>query len=321
MEREKYLPGARRSLWAVVPKPIVVWIVLVLAGLAIWQLLAPSSAPSSGPSSAPSSGGSETPGTNGSSGSGNPVTSAIWMGVALVGVIGWGWWTRRRVRLFNEGATAAMKLFARAEYVAAADRFADLRRRFPYPRNVRETATFNLAMSLMRSGELERALTTLRQLDRRSARGAGSFAPTIAAQLAAIYALRGDPAAADRWIGEARARVKGAADSRAIDGAVAFARIVNELRRDDHQTAARDLQTAWADLEGTLVAAELRPFQILRAFAAARGAPSPTSGANHDAPPALPEVRPGELAWLGADWPEMRAFLDLGLSGSAPIPR
>ncbi len=72
----------------------------------------------------------------------------------------------------------------------------------------------------------------------------------------------------------------------------------------------RALDDAWETLEGTLPTAELRPFRALRAFATTRRRPLEAVAADPGVVAALAEVRPGELAWLGSEWPEVRAFLE-----------
>jgi hypothetical protein len=53
-----------------------------------------------------------------------------------------------------------------------------------------------------------------------------------------------------------------------------------------------------------------RPFRALRAFATTRRRPLESVVADPGVVTAFAEVRPGELAWLGAEWPEVRAFVD-----------
>jgi hypothetical protein len=301
MARDIYLPKSSNGLRSLLRRrPVVLWLVLVLAFFMIWRFLNTTAPGGSGTAPA-------TPDQPRAPEPSFPLP-AIVAGVALLGGLGWGWWLRSRVRAFNAECAEALKLFAAADYRGATARFEDLARRFPRPRQARATARFNLAMGLLRSGELERARVALAALDPTLAAGAPSLRPTAAAQLAAIYALRGDPQAADQWIAEARARAKAVGTTRAIDGAIAFARAVNDIRRDNYDQALRDLDAAWSDLEGALVAAELRPFRALRAFAAARGDLARAGAAGVATPSA--DARPGELAWMGVEWPEMRAFLE-----------
>lgn len=299
-ERGKHLPGARGRLRDLFGSRIALWVVLIAAFFAIWQLLRQTS------------GGSAPRPRDGGTGSDLSPLSMASIAIGSAAVFGWSFQLRRRVRRFNTEATAALKFFAAADYVTAAERFTDLTARFRWPRNVSETAAFNLAMSLLRSGEVARALATLSALDRRLGRRATVSRANVAAQLAVVYALRGDAASAEQWVAEARKRGKSAPNSRVIDAALLAAESMNRLRRGEHAAAAGALTAGWTDLEGTLVAAELRPFRMLRALAESldENLRSTTSGgaAGRGDGAWLADLRPGELTWLGAEWPEMHAF-------------
>lgn len=288
--------------------PIALWVILIVAFLVIWSFFNDQSAPS---------GHGAASGRESATG-----TSQAWLTVALPVIFAAVLFiflrvSFARIRRFNEEAAIALKLFSSADYAGAAERFVDLLRRYPRPANVRTTATFNLAMALLRGGDLDRALANLSALDPELARSNPPLRPTVAAQIAVVYALRGDPGASDHWIVEAESRAKKAAtkggNSQSVDGALTLARAVNAVRRDEHVAAARDLTAAWNGLEGTLVAFEMRPFRVLRAFAANGGdARAASASAHGDASAALVDAHPGELTWLGAEWPEMRAFLKAG---------
>jgi hypothetical protein len=286
-----YLPRRRNGFLGVITsKPVVLWALLIMMFLAIWQFLADSGQHPVHPSPR-----------------GEPKPFDAWASVATVGVgvlvfVGWLGWMRRRVRLFNKEASEALKLFAGADYTGAAASFGRMVERYRLA-NLRMTAKFNLAVSLVRCGELGRALEMFTKLDKELRAGNGGLRPVIAAQLAVVYALRGEPAAADRWIAEAEAR-RAAAGFRNVDGNVALARLVNDVRRDEPAAAVGAVDAVWTELEGAVVAAEMRPLRAVRAFAETCIRP----GATPAAP--LGEARPGELAWLGVEWPEMRTFLD-----------
>jgi hypothetical protein len=62
----------------------------------------------------------------------------------------------------------------------------------------------------------------------------------------------------------------------------------------------------------------MRPFRVLRAFATNGGdARAASASARAAASAAMAEAHPGELTWLGAEWPEMRTFLE---AGGTPTP-
>ena len=293
-------------------RPLVLWAVLIVAFLAVWQLLNGSTG---------SSGGSTPPDPAAPASSGPPIWNLVILGASVVATLGWARWLRRRTVLFNEESTSALELFAAADYTGSAARFGALAEKYRRPAAVRVTAQFNLGMSQLRTGDLARAMETLTALDRRMPRGFSSFRAKIASQMAAVYALRGEPAAADRWIAEAEARIKRTGQGQAVEGALIFSRLVNGIRRNDHQAALEALAAAWERLEGTLPVTEMRPFVALRAFATMHEKPGEPVTAEPSVRAALQGVRPGELAWLAAEWPEMRAFLDAFLDAAVPDAR
>jgi hypothetical protein len=301
---DKYLPRPRSRLRTGLRNPITLWVILLVAFLAIWHFLNDPSRPSG---DGTVSGGAVDNGT------GRPWPTVVLPVIFAAVVFLWFRFSFVRIRRFNQEAAVALKLFSGADYAGAADGFLDLLRRYPRPANVRTTASFNLAMALLRGGDLERALATLSALDPELARSNPPLRPTVAAQIAVVYALRGDPAASDHWIAEAEARAKKASNPRGVDGALTLGRAVNAVRRDEHVAATRDLAAAWDGLEGTLVAFEMRPFRVLRAFATNGGdARAASASARAAASAAMAEAHPGELSWLGAEWPEMRTFLEAG---------
>jgi hypothetical protein len=296
---DKYLPRPRSRLWTALRNPLALWVILILVFLAIWQLFRNQTASSV---HGPWSGDTASSWT----------TLTVVLPVAFMAILFVLFrFSFSRVRRFNQEAAGAMKLFSSADYAGAADHFADLLRRYPRPANVRATASFNLAMALLRGGDFDRALANLSALDPGLARSSPALRPTVAAQIAVLFALRGDPAASDRWIVEAEARAKTAGNPRAVEGALTLARAVTAIRRDEHEAAAQDLAAAWDSLEGALVAFEMRPFRALRAFAVNGGdACAASASAPRAASAALMDAHPGELTWLGAEWPQMRTFLE-----------
>ena len=84
-----------------------------------------------------------------------------------------------------------------------------------------------------------------------------------------------------------------------IEGTLALARLINDIRRDEREAAVRALDANWATLESTMVATELRPFRALRAFAVAGGGIPAQNPEALGACTGFADARPGELAWLG----------------------
>lgn len=278
----------------------MLWGLLVVAFLSIWQLLN-GSAGTRAPTTS-DGGGSGVPGL--------PLWNAAFIAAVALLTLGWAGWLRRRTRAFNEESSRVLELFRVADYAAAAVRFGELAAKYRYPTNLRLTSEFNQAMALLRTGNLVRALEALSELDRQRSRGGKPFRATLASQMAVIYALRAEPAASDRWIAESEKRRRETGVPSRLDGVLALARLVNGIRRDDEAAALSALDESWETIEGTLPVPELRPFRALRAFAKTRHRPKETFATDPGVVEAFAEVRPGELDWLGAEWPELREFLD-----------
>jgi hypothetical protein len=303
---DKYLPRPPSRFRALLHNPVVLWVVLIIAFLAIWRFLNDGSGPAG--AGAHKAGGD--PG--GAPGLGTEALTWIIPMVFCAVMFGWFRLTFSRVRRFNEESAVALKSFAAADYRGAVAKFAELEQRYRSPGYVRTTASYNLAMALMRSGEVERALAYLTALDPTLNRSNPALRPKAAAQIAVIHAFRGEPAVADRWIAEAEARAKKLATPQVNGGATLLARTVNAIRRGEQEAAVRELIAGWDDLEATLVGSELRPFRVLRAFATVRGEGAALGAA---ATAALADARPGEVDWMGVEWPEMRAFLEAASTG------
>jgi hypothetical protein len=289
-----YLPPRRTRLRAIFNPLVVIWVVLIVVFLAIWHFLNDGSNSATGP--------------HASSGTDSPLLTLMPVAFFVV-FLGYFLFMRRRATRFNAENIEALKLFAAADYAGAAARFAELTRKYRSPANLPAVAEYNEALAIMRGGALEEALARLTALDRRITRSVLGLRPLVASQLAVIHALRGEPALSDQWIVETTARLTLSGNPRVIEGTLALARLINDIRRDERAAAVRALDANWATLESTMVATELRPFRALRAFAVAGGG---IPAQNPEAPGActgFADARPGELDWLGVAWPEMQEFL------------
>ena len=290
-----YLPPRRSKLRAIFNPLVVIWMALIVAFLTIWRFL---------------NDGSESVGSGAGAPPGQDSPTFVLLPVAFfVIVLGYFLFLRRRATRFNTENLEALKLFAAADYAGAAARFAALTRKYRSPANLPAIAEYNQALAIARGGALDEALARLTALDRRATRTLLGLRPLIASQLAVIHALRGEPALSDQWIVETTARLTLSGNPRVIEGTLALARLINDIRRDEREAAVRALDANWATLESTMVATELRPLRALRAFAVAGGGIPAQNPEALGACTGVADARPGELAWLGVAWPEMQEFL------------
>jgi tetratricopeptide (TPR) repeat protein len=165
-------------------------------------------------------------------------------------------------------------------------------------------ARSSLAWTVMREGQFAYAIELLEDNDARNlgALCSARHHATIAFNLALVYALSGDVASAGRWLAEAASRARDAADERTSHVA-AFARAVISCRTG----AFAEVERLVDDAHGGAVAVPMS-LRVLRAFAIAELGPREAGRAYAALDGVRAEV-PGELAFLGEEWPEMATFL------------
>ena len=120
------------------------------------------------------------------------------------------------------------------------------------------------------------------------------------------------------WCAEARARIAKNRDDR-IDYAarLCLAEAVIALRRGRPADATTLLERGWATMREVLNANTLRVAEVVRALAEAAGGLRQTNTVAERLLRVEPVIA-GEFAFLGARWPEMRAFLDAHGLGAPP---
>jgi hypothetical protein len=177
---------------------------------------------------------------------------------------------------------------------------------------VRRLARHNLAVVRARQGDLRGAMALVVANERFQLRG--ELRSLSAVNLATFLALAGDVALAEAWLAEARRR---AADAgRGVRARLVVASAIVDSRNGRTDEAAREIEREWPDLEGGLPASDIRSIRVLRAFIS-RGGPREAGIAQMALVDARPRF-PGEYAWLAAEWPEMRVFLEAnGLAKTA----
>lgn len=210
----------------------------------------------------------------------------------------------RFVRESNEGFAA----LARGDLRRAHDIYWAWSERAKFPR-IAALSRHNLGWTLMRQGELHRALAVATDNDARhpGALTAIGLFPTSGVDIALYQALLGNTQAAERALIETEQRTT-LMKLPSLPSMKAFARAVLDCRTGRPEDAARLLDEHWAEHEALLTGDILRPLRIVRAFAIAASGPRNAGIADTMLAAARPAY-PGEYDFLGVAWPEMAAFL------------
>jgi hypothetical protein len=283
-------------------KTLVLWVILIMMFLAIWQFLAPE--PGTGKPPAPVAPPCEPASWW--------VTTAPWLAIAVCLFFAVRWFLRAYGQSleFNVAQEPGRVAVAERRFGAAFDVFA--RNVVAYAKKPPYVASANLALghAQLWAGEIPRAIETFAGIEKKRAVLFSSSVRTIAAvNLAFAQALAGQPDAAERWCAETRARLAKNRDDRLEYAArLCLAEATIALRRGRGVDAAALLEKNWVTMREVLNANMMRVAEVLRAFAEAAGGVRQSN--------TIPErlvrvepVLPGEFAFLGLQWPEMQTFL------------
>lgn len=190
----------------------------------------------------------------------------------------------------------------------AADIFAAVAREYRKQTTYAAVARLSLSTALMRQGELARATDAAIEVERAPGLLFGGDVRTMAAiHLGMLYALRGQLDAATRWCDDARRRLPRGQNRTLSAALLRIAEILVLARSGQRDDAARALDRDWHRLEEALTVASMRKAWLVRAWCAAA---DPSRGSVEPWLTMARAGRKGELRWLGAEWPELRAFLD-----------
>jgi hypothetical protein len=297
MSTPPFLPSSARARDPRLRRTLLLWALLVIMFVAIYELFTgPPSASAAHPSAASS-----------------PSFSwivAIACAVACGGFcIAWVWMVvrlRRGAVLNGEG----LRLLARGELDQAQALFEGMAKKYHSVPTLRAMALHNVAWTLVRRGELHRGLHVLVGVAQGSALASFKLLkPSVAANLAAIYALLGELDAAAQWATEAEALRERSADPRPLLGSIALSRAIIDCRRGEHAEALRRLDHEWGVLEEAVTGETLRPLRLVRAFALSQTSGPRDGGAVDSVLAPLREGRSDTLRYLGTEWPELRGFM------------
>jgi len=281
-------------------KTIFLWLLLIVMFVAIYQLFSapPSSHPHrvALPTCAP------------------PETSWWSSLVGFVPVVALAglfiWFLRRQLsggNKLNLKLEPGLFAIADGDLGRAVDVFAAVAHEYRKATGYAGVAKLSLATAYMYQGQLHKAIETTVEVERSPGLMFGSELRAIAASsLATLHALRGDVDAATRWCDDARKRLARGTNRSYSAASLRLAEIFTLARSGKLDETARALDRDRGRLENALTATTLRRAWLLRAFAAS------SDGARGSVEPWLTMARSGrkgELAWIGAEWPELAAFI------------
>lgn len=292
-------------------KTLVLWAVLILLFVGIWQFLTPSDKNHDGATHVRKPAVVEAKPCEESSGVGWANVVAIVFPTALVIFL-----LKRHTRAtlvsaqFYATQERGTEALARRRFGEAAQAFRDTLPAFAKQPAARAVILHNVADALLHDGKLDEALAAYAEMERaRQFPYGGSIRVQLAARAAFIHALKGDIPTAKTWTEDLRRRLAKSAEERRFQGAnLALAEATILCREGAHVEAVKYLDERWLDIRFNMTADTFRTVEIVRAFAEAQAG---TRGANVVAE-RLVRIEPvtkGELAFLGVAWPEMQAFL------------
>ncbi len=226
----------------------------------------------------------------------------------LTYTVGWTVFALARMRRFATENNLALGALGRGELAKAHEVFA----RWAPSRvlAVSAVARHNLGWTLMLEGRVEEAARVLEDVAEHYRRQLiqNALLPTTRIDTALCHALLGKVDVAESWCAKSEEPVK--APSRpSFQGMRALVHAVIDCRKGHVAEAMVSLEHAWAEHEATMTGETLRMMRVLRAFACAAADGPRNQGLVERV---LGDMKPryeGELAFLGASWPEMAAFL------------
>lgn len=284
-------------------RTLVLWVVLIVIFLTIWQFLTPADRTAAPPPRcvAPCV---EPSGPWGSIlVAGLPIAFVVLMFVLFM----------RRFRAshtFNAEQEPAFRALAQRRFGEAASLLRTVAKRYEKQPMFLAVANLNIADAEIWSGNLDAAIAACIDVDKQTTFGVESGSRVVAAaELALLYALAGDVASSQRWHDEARGRLAKTSDARMIiAGKLRVTEAILACRRGAPKEAIALLDEIWLELRFSFTANWMRVVEVIRAFAEAQG----DVREQNVVAGRLVRVEPvvgNELAFLGRKWPEMQAFL------------
>jgi hypothetical protein len=213
--------------------------------------------------------------------------------------------SRRSIAAFNQALQPGLARLREGDPARAEIELRSVVSRFGWPRFLRRMALYNVGQALLRQGKLGEALEALVRSDETG--GWFTIDGALAASLSMVHALEGRVEIAEVWLEEAKRRYAHATTKHPY--AFLQAEILLLLRKGRFSAVEERLDAEWSQIEYAMKGESLRPLSVLRAFATYSGGDYRRGGALHPSLAQLETLRPGELDYLGASWPELARFL------------
>lgn len=293
-------------------KTLVLWVILIVMFLTIWQFLTPAERkPASNMNEAAEATQRICDACTSSSGSSWSTIMAL---APLLIVVVLAYFFLRAYKLndtFNLAQEPGRLAMVNRRFDEAVELFRASVPRFAKQPAYRAMAVLNVGEALVRAGRLDEAIAAFAEVERSRILLLGSGVRTrIATHTALVYALSGEIAVAERWTADARMRIAKNKDDRLGHAAqLCLAEAVLASRKGDHAGAVALLDARWLEMRFSLNADSFRAVEVVRTFAETqRGLRASNAAAERLI--RIEPVHKGEFAYLGVNWPEMKLFLD-----------
>lgn len=277
-------------------KTLLLWIVLILLFVAIWSFF-----------------GSDTPRDAPAPPSPSPF-GGWWIGLLPTGLVFvfvvLFFRTYTQSVDFNLALETGRRAMAERRFSDAARAYADLAGSHAKRPLYAAAATFYAAGAQLAAGDIEGARRLYADVEKnKTVLFSSSVRLQAAIQLGMTNALLGELEAAEAWAGEARARLPKSKDDRLSTASLlCLVEAVIALRRGNRAEALKLLEGNWLTMREILSANQMRVVEVIRSFAEASAGLREYNAVSERLVRIEP-VQPGEFAYLGVGWPEMKTFL------------
>ncbi len=294
-------------------KTLVLWVILIVMFLTIWQFLTPAERqPASNMNEAADATHQICAAACTSSASSSWSTILALSPLLIVVVLAYFFLRAYKLNdTFNLAQEPGRLAMVHRRFDEAAALFRASVPRFAKQPAYLAMAVLNVGEALLRAGRLDESIATFAEVERSRVLLLGSGVRTrIATHTALVYALSGDTALAERWTTDARMRIaKNKEDRLGHAAQLCLAEAILSARKGDHAAAVALLDARWLEMRFSLNADSFRAVEVVRTFAETqRGVRASNAAAER-----LIRIEPvskGEFAYLGVKWPEMKLFLD-----------
>ena len=221
---------------------------------------------------------------------------------------------------FNLSQEPGRMAMAHRRFAEAVDHFRATVQRFSMQPAYRAVAMLNVGDALVRAGRFDEAIAHYAEIERsRTLKLGTTVRMRIATQAALIHGLRGNIPVAEQWLQDARVRLAKNKDDRIGHAAhLCLAESVVSARKGDPAGAVAQLQARWLELRYAFTADLFRVVEVVRSFAETQNGMRASNAAGERLIRIEPVLK-GEFAFLGVAWPELQMFLAAHDVATPPI--